>query len=79
MQPMAYILVGGGSAQCLLKVEKVPKVGDTLTVLANNIEWARTDNAYFMHGATYKVSKRLDDVETEKLGKVPWFGLEAVH
>jgi hypothetical protein len=76
---MAYIMVGGGSAQCVLSVTKVPKVGNTITVRTSMIVWAASSNAYFMDGCTYTITKRVNDVDTDKYGILPWFNLNEVE
>lgn len=76
---MARILVGDGSAQAVLEVHRVPKVGDQITVRKHQIKWARTANAYIMVGDTFVVTSEHDGKVNVGGEQMPWFDLRNVE
>ncbi len=71
---MPFIVVGGGSAQALLKVNRVPKNGDKLHITEDMLISGKTDNCLALINDTFQMSEN-GTIKTKDHGEVPLFGL----
>jgi hypothetical protein len=72
-----YVLVGDGSGQCIVELERGPFVGQEITFTYRMIKSIRTDTALLLLGHTYKVTKISPAQDTgPDFGTIPWISLK---
>lgn len=76
---MKYIMLGVGTGQMLLMTERDLKVGDTVTIYAQNIVWSANNKGVLAEGNTYCLTSDQGTTHVDGYGQVEWFGITFVR